>query len=107
MRAMSVLTCLLLVACRVEDVRPATLSGILGPIRVEYPRDVVVDGDTAHAAWFPDQRLVLIDRDEGGFIPFLLAHERCHSAIADFGVTLPDSLEERVCDAMGALEARR
>jgi hypothetical protein len=103
------ITALLFVNCRAVEVpNPGTVPGILGPIRVEYVVDPVVDGDSVWGAYLESQRSIIIDRDaRGTFRRAVLAHERCHTALTDFGITMDPELEERVCDAMAALEVAR
>jgi hypothetical protein len=100
---------LAIVNCRPAEVpNPGTVPGILGPVSVEYVDDPVVEGDSVYAAFLSDGRRIVIDRAlTGTFRRAVLAHERCHSAITDFGITMAADLEERVCDAMAALEVAR
>jgi hypothetical protein len=98
-----------MVGCRVESVpAPVTVPGILGAIRVEYVSSPVVDGDSVWGAYHPATRRILVDRNASPlFRRNIIAHERCHSALADVGVELDADKEEQVCNAIALLEARR
>ena len=106
---MSVLTLLLSIGCRVVEVpAPQSVPGILGPVGVLYLDDPVVDGDSVFGAFSPDERRIVLDRQMVGmFRRAMLAHERCHSALSDYGVVLSSEQEEHVCNAMAALEVAR
>ena len=108
-RAMSVLT--LALACRpiAADPAPKSVNGILGPIRVEYVADPVVEGDSVWGAFQPATRRIVVDATvtSVAFRRNIIAHERCHSALVDLGIELDTAKEEQVCNAMAALEVSR
>jgi len=98
-----------IVGCRAVDVQPTSVAGILGPIRVEYVADPVVEGDSVWGAFEPAPRRIIVDAGVTAiaFRRNIIAHERCHSAFVDLGIALPDATEEQVCNAMAALEVAR
>lgn len=72
---------------------------------VEVPDSVLVaDGVPLLGLADPNRRLIFLRQ---GMTPELreavLLHERCHIALADYGIDLPPAsgMEERICDAMG------
>ena len=116
MRAMSafvhigaLLTIVNMGGCKVQEVpHPGAVPGILGPVHVEYVSNPVVDGDSVWGAYSPAQRRILVDAAASPlFRRNIIAHERCHSALADVGVELEAAKEEQVCNAIALLEVAR
>ena len=80
---------------------PAFVHTAYGPVRVILRPTLYLDGDSLYGAWYPHIRTIFV-RDS--LSPWLtravLEHEVCHVALTDYEVTLPEPVEERVCDAI-------
>lgn len=79
-----------------------TVMGPWGEITIEYIQPPLLTGtDTVLGVWYAHKRLVQIDASlRPTMRRGVRAHELCHAAISDAGLTLPDSTEDNVCNAM-------
>jgi len=80
---------------------PAFVPSAYGPVRVILKVNLYFDGDSLYGAWYPHIRTIFVrDSLPLWFANAVLEHEKCHVALTDYGVSLPDEVEERVCDAI-------
>lgn len=88
---------------------PSTVPVTTGEVAVTVVKSpLVVDKDTVWGVYLPNERRIYLD----GSLPLasqlhILRHEQCHAVLSDEEIALDSATEERVCEAIAKIPARR